>query len=94
MRTVLKKKLKLKKGNGGEGHFDIIMVIIITVILVITIAITITITIVSILVRLGRPTGPRSLPEHDNSWVKRRNEQMAIIESLNKERRNNWGISI
>jgi len=22
--------------------------------------------------RLGRPTGPRSLPEHDNSWVKRR----------------------
>ena len=74
--------------------FDIIMVIIITVILVITIAITITITIVSILVRLGRPTGPRSLPEHDNSWVKRRNEQMAIIESLNKERRNNWGISI
>ena len=48
--------------------FDIIMVIIITVILVITI----TITIVSILVRLGRPTGPRSLPEHDNSWVKRR----------------------
>ena len=69
--------------------FDI-MVIIITVILIITI----TITIISILVRLGRPTGPHSLPEHDNSWVKRRNEQIAMIESLNKERRNNWGISI
>ena len=61
VRTVLKKKLKLKKGNGGEGHIYITITITINVNINVN-GITITV------LRMGRPKGPCSLHEHDNSW--------------------------
>ena len=64
MRTVLKKKLKLKKGNGGEGHIYITITINANINVNGITIIFFTITVL----RMGRPKGPCSLHEHDNSW--------------------------